>query len=86
MLLESLGIADVRHFHVRLEEKTTATTGERNAAELVEPPRTENRESEPWSLNETLDFLCCLPQGHAARGLRGRHRLGAPPGRDSTGD
>ncbi|MFF3819328.1 tyrosine-type recombinase/integrase [Streptomyces bluensis] len=29
----------------------------RNAAKLVEPPRTDNRELKPWSLDETLDFL-----------------------------
>ncbi|MFC7511103.1 hypothetical protein ACFQV4_11385 [Streptomyces thermocarboxydus] len=85
MLLESLGIADVRHFHVRLEEKTTATTGERNAAELVEPPRTENRESEPWSLNETLDFLCRLPQGTLHAAFVVAIALGLRRG-DSTGD
>lgn len=29
----------------------------RNVAKLVEPPRTDNRELKPWTLDETLDFL-----------------------------
>ncbi|MFD7880536.1 tyrosine recombinase XerC, partial [Streptomyces sp. NPDC059766] len=29
----------------------------RNVAKLVEPPRTDTRELEPWILDETLDFL-----------------------------
>ncbi|MCC9710282.1 tyrosine-type recombinase/integrase [Streptomyces sp. MNU76] len=29
----------------------------RNVAKLVEPPRTDNRELKPWSLDETLAFL-----------------------------
>lgn len=75
--LESLGVADVRRFLVRLEKETTAATAKeshrvlrsalssacreelitRNVAKLVEPPRTDNRELKPWSLDETLDFL-----------------------------
>ncbi|MFF1321201.1 tyrosine-type recombinase/integrase [Streptomyces chartreusis] len=75
--LESLGVADVRRFLVRLEKETTAATAKeshrvlrsalssacreelitRNVAKLVEPPRTDNRELKPWTLNETLDFL-----------------------------
>ncbi len=75
--LESLGVADVRRFLVRLEKETTAATAKethrvlrsaltsacreeliaRNVAKLVEPPRTDNRELQPWSLDETLDFL-----------------------------
>ncbi|MFJ4369601.1 tyrosine-type recombinase/integrase [Streptomyces chartreusis] len=75
--LESLGVADVRRFLVRLEKETTAATGKeshrvlrsalsaacreelitRNVAKLVEPPRTDNRELKPWTLDETLDFL-----------------------------
>ncbi|MCL6735063.1 tyrosine-type recombinase/integrase [Streptomyces neyagawaensis] len=75
--LESLGVADVRRFLVRLEKETSAATAKeshrvlrsalssacreeliaRNVAKLVEPPRTDNRELKPWSLDETLDFL-----------------------------
>ncbi|MET8407369.1 site-specific integrase [Streptomyces sp. NPDC005195] len=75
--LESLGVADVRRFLVRLEKDTTAATAKeshrvlrsalssacreeliaRNVAKLVEPPRTDNRELNPWTLDETLDFL-----------------------------
>lgn len=75
--LESLGVADVRRFLVRLEKETTAATAKeshrvlrsalssacreelitRNVAKLVEPPRTDNRELKPWTLDETLDFL-----------------------------
>lgn len=75
--LESLAVADVRRFLVRLEKETTAATAKeshrvlrsalssacreelitRNVAKLVEPPRTDNRELKPWSLDETLDFL-----------------------------
>lgn len=75
--LESLGVADVRRFLVRLEKETTAATAKeshrvlrsalssacreelitRSIAKLVEPPRTDNRELKPWSLDETLDFL-----------------------------
>ncbi|GAA3540043.1 hypothetical protein GCM10022295_22690 [Streptomyces osmaniensis] len=75
--LESLGVADVRRFLVRLEKETTAATAKeshrvlrsalssacreelitRNVAKLVEPPRTDNRELTPWTLDETLDFL-----------------------------
>ncbi|MFM9453054.1 tyrosine-type recombinase/integrase [Streptomyces europaeiscabiei] len=75
--LESLGVADVRRFLVRLEKESTAATAKeshrvlrsalssacreeliaRNVAKLVEPPRTDNRELMPWSLDETLDFL-----------------------------
>lgn len=71
--LESLGVADVRRFLVRLEKETTAATAKeshhvlrsalssacreelitRNVAKLVEPPRTDNRELKPWSLEET---------------------------------
>jgi hypothetical protein len=74
--LESLGVADVRRFIVRLEQQTTAATVKeahrvlrsalssacreelitRNVAKLVEPPRTGNRELQPWTLDETLDF------------------------------
>ncbi|MGW1890173.1 tyrosine-type recombinase/integrase [Streptomyces sp. NPDC002004] len=75
--LESLGVADVRRFLVRLEKETTAATAKeshrvlrsalssacreelitRNVAKLVEPPRTDSRELNPWTLDETLDFL-----------------------------
>ncbi|MFF0568447.1 tyrosine-type recombinase/integrase [Streptomyces sp. NPDC004041] len=75
--LESLAVADVRRFLVRLEKETTAATAKeshrvlrsalssacreelitRKVAKLVEPPRTDNRELKPWSLDETLDFL-----------------------------
>ncbi|MFI0740822.1 tyrosine-type recombinase/integrase [Streptomyces sp. NPDC021100] len=75
--LESLGVADVRRFLVRLENKTTAATAKeshrvlrtaltaacreelitRNVASLVEPPQATSKEINPWTLDETLDFL-----------------------------
>lgn len=86
--LESLGIADVRRFLVRLEKETTAATAKeshrvlrsalssacreelitRNVVKLVEPPRTDNRELKPWTLDETLDFLAASRKdpSHAA--------------------
>lgn len=75
--LESLAVADVRRFLVRMEKETTAATAKeshrilrsalssacreeliaRNVAKLVEPPRTDTKELNPWTLDETLDFL-----------------------------
>ncbi|WP_125263438.1 tyrosine-type recombinase/integrase [Streptomyces alboflavus] len=75
--LESLSVADVRRFLVRLEKDTTAATAKeshkvlrtalsaacreelitRNVVTLTEPPRVEQPDITPWTLEETLSFL-----------------------------
>jgi hypothetical protein len=98
--LESLAVADVRRFLVRMEKVTTAATAKeshrilrsalssacreeliaRNVAKLVEPPRTDTKELNPWTLDETLDFL-------AARARTRSTRPSSSPSRwDSAGE
>lgn len=102
--LESLSVADVRRFLVRLEQQTTAATAKethkvlrtalsaacreeliaRNVVTLVDAPRVDSRSLDPWSLEETLDFLAaarCDPLYPAfvlsiALGLRRREVIG----------